>query len=83
MKGEGLVSMGLLSSGDCSVGGRSKRLSLSNSSGLISPLCTLSSGLCMKGRACGQLGLLLFGYYNSSFPVVENLYTRLLAVWLV
>ena len=47
MKGDGLVSMGLLSSGLRSVGGRSNRLSLLNSSGLISPLCTLSSGLCM------------------------------------
>ena len=47
MKGDGLVSMRLLSSGLRSVGGRNSRLSLSNSSGLISPLCTLSSGLCM------------------------------------
>ena len=47
MKADGLVSMGLLSSGLRSVGGRSSKLSLLNSSGLISPLCTLSSGLCM------------------------------------
>ena len=47
IKGEGLVSIGLLSSSLRSVGGRNSRLSLSNSSGLISPLCTLSSGLCM------------------------------------
>ena len=72
MKGEGLVSMGLLSSGVRSVGGRNNRLNLSNSSALISPLCRLSSGLCMEGRARGQAGMPLCWYSSQGHEKIST-----------